>query len=139
MPEVAQLLIAAHVIGDVVWIGSISAVALILGQPKLDAKVRGEVGLAIYRRLANPAFALALVAGLVQLLMHTQHYFVATKYMHAKLLVALLVIGLHHVIGGRARRMASGERADAGPAPKLGWVLIGLAAVATTLAVTKPF
>ncbi len=139
MPEVAQLLIAAHVVGDVVWIGSISAVALTLGQPNLDAKVRGEVGLSIYRRLATPAFAVALVAGLIQLVMHPQHYFVDTKYMHAKLLFAFLVIGLHHTIGGRARRMASGQRLDAGPAPKLGWVLIALAAVAATLAVTRPF
>lgn len=139
MPEVARLLIAAHVLGDVVWIGAIAAVALTLGHSGLDAKVRGELGLSIYRRLANPAFGVAFVAGVVQLVMHTQHYFVATKFMHAKLLFALLVIGLHHAIGARARRMASGQATDAGPAPTLGWVLIGLTAIVATLAVTKPF
>ncbi len=139
MTGLPSLLISVHVIGDLLWIGSICATALLLGDSSADPKERGRLAYLIYRRLANPGFIVAFVAGLTQLVMNTQHYFVATKFMHAKLLFALVVIGLHHVIGARAKRMAQGKVTDPGPAPAMGWGVLVLAAVTAVFAVLKPF
>ncbi|MEZ4374176.1 MAG: CopD family protein [Polyangiaceae bacterium] len=139
MTGLPSILISAHVIGDLLWIGSICATALILGDSEADPKERGRLAYSIYRRLANPGFILAFVAGLTQLVMNTQHYFVATKFMHAKLLFGFVVIGLHHVIGARAKRMAQGKVTDPGPAPAMGWGVLVLAAVTAVFAVLKPF
>lgn len=139
MPGLPSTLIAIHVLGDIVWIGSILAVSLILSQTTIEPKLRGEIGLKIYRRLTNPAFIVALVFGLIQLLMNAQHYFVATKYMHGKLTFALLAIGLTHMIGGRAKRMALGTVSDAGKAPLFGFILLGFTALITVFAILKPF
>ncbi|MCA9631884.1 MAG: CopD family protein [Myxococcales bacterium] len=139
MTGLPSLLISAHVIGDLLWIGSICATALILGDADSDPKERGRIAYRVYQRLANPGFVLAFVAGLTQLVMKTEYYFVTTKFMHAKLLFALIVIGLHHVIGARAKKMAQGKVSEPGPAPAMGWGVLVLAAVTAVVAVLKPF
>lgn len=139
MTGLPSILITAHVIGDLLWIGSICATALILGDSAADPKERGRIAYRVYQRLANPGFILAFLTGLTQLVMNTQHYFVATKFMHGKLLFAFIVIGLHHVIGARAKRMSQGKVDDPGPAPAMGWGVLVLAALTAVFAVLKPF
>jgi putative membrane protein len=133
------LLLVLHVIANLIWIGSITAVALVLKSAHGDAKLRGEIGLELYRKLAVPAFVTSFAAGLIRLILDTKLYLVATKYMHPKLTLALVVIALHHVIGARAKRMASGAKAEPGPAGLLAAVLAGCAAGAALLALVKPF
>jgi protoporphyrinogen IX oxidase len=58
--------------------------------------------------------------------------------MHAKLPVALVVIALHHVIGARAKRLASGARTEAGPVGMLTAALLAAAAVAAFLGLARP-
>ena len=67
-----------------------------------------------------PAFVISFAAGVTRLLLDPQLYLVVTKYMHPKLTLALVVIALHHVIGARAKRMASGTRTEPGPVSVLG-------------------
>jgi putative membrane protein len=93
----------------------------------------------VYRRLAVPAFILALVAGSAQLLSDLQLYFVTRHYMHAKLPLALAIIAFHHILGGRARRMANGQATSAGPAAKLVGAIVVCAALATYLVKAQPF
>jgi protoporphyrinogen IX oxidase len=137
--DLRVLLVVLHVVANLVWIGSICAVALVLGGTQADSKLRGAVALDVYKRLAVPAFVVSLAAGLVRLILDTQLYLVVTKFMHPKLTLALAVIALHHVIGARAKRMASGQRADAGPMALLSGVLVVCAAGAAFLALVKPF
>ena len=115
---VDRFLIWVHLSANVIWIGSILSVALllILGQP--DAKVRGELAKSIYLRLATPGFVVAFIMGLVRFMMDVGHYG-KTPWMHIKLTVALAVIGIHHVIGARAKKMAEGDVTDAGPTKAL--------------------
>jgi hypothetical protein len=49
------------------------------------------------------------------------------------------VIALHHVIGARARAVAQGKRASAGPVTGLTLLFLILALAATALVVFKPF
>ncbi|MBX3183235.1 MAG: hypothetical protein KIT72_04300 [Polyangiaceae bacterium] len=139
MSPLPAVLVSLHVLADLLWVGSIVAVAFILGRSTPEPKVRGELAYSVYKKLANPAFLLAFTLGMAQLVMNVSYYFKATKFMHGKLLFALFVIGLHHVIGARARKMAQGEKAEAGPAPAMGWALLACAGVAAALALVKPF
>jgi putative membrane protein len=139
MTAVAPLLVFVHVAANVVWIGSILSVAMILGSPLADPKTRGMLAVEVYRKLAVPAFVLSFLAGVSRLAMDTGYYFVATKFMHGKLFLALVVIGLHHAIGGRAKKLASGAITDAGGVRTLGIGLVIAAIGAVFFVVCKPF
>ncbi len=122
-------LIWLHVSGNLVWIGAILAVGVILtGQGGVDHVARGRIAYDIYRRLAVPAFVVSFLCGAIRLGLDPKLYFRDTHWMHGKLPLALAVIALHHVIGGRARKMAAGSVQDGGPAGIL-TVVLGLAAV----------
>lgn len=123
-------LVWVHIVGNLVWIGSILAVAVTLTGQTGDAKVRGELGLRIYRMLSVPAFVLSFVAGMVRMLMDTKYYLSEHHWMHGKLLFALVVIGIHHVIGGRAKKLARGTVQDAGPTATMALVFLVSAIIA---------
>ena len=126
-----------HVSGNIVWIGSILAVGVVLVSEAAEPKVRGKLASDIYRRLAVPAFVISFVAGLARLLQDPAYYLRLHHWMHAKLPLALGVIALHHVIGGRARKMALGSVQERGPAGILTLALAVLAIGATFFAVFK--
>ncbi len=124
-------LVWVHIVGNLVWIGSILAVAVTITGQTGDAKVRGELGLRIYRMLSVPAFVLSFVAGTVRLLMDTKYYLSEHHWMHGKLLFALVVIGIHHVIGSRAKKLARGTVQDAGPTATMALVFLVSAIIAS--------
>lgn len=131
MTNPSQLaLVWLHIVGNIIWIGSILAVAATTTGLSGDAKVRGELGLRIYRRLSVPAFVVSFLAGTIRLLMDTKYYLVEHHWMHGKLLFALIVIGIHHVIGGRAKKLAQGSVQDAGPTATMAIVLLVSAVIA---------
>jgi protoporphyrinogen IX oxidase len=130
-------LIWLHVCGNIVWIGSILAVALVLVGGKGEPKVRGEIASDIYRRLAVPAFVVSFLCGATRLGMDLKHYLKDSHWMHAKLPLALAVIALHHVIGARAKKTAAGTVQDAGSAGTLAVVLAVAAIGAAFFAIFK--
>jgi putative membrane protein len=130
-------LIWLHVSGNVVWIGSILAVAAVLASGKGEARARGEIASDIYRRLAVPSFIVSFVCGAIRLGLDLSYYLKLHHWMHAKLPLALAVIALHHVIGARARKMANGAVQDAGSAGILGVVLAAAAIGAVFFAIFK--
>lgn len=130
-------LIWLHVSGDLVWIGSILSVSLILTSSTGEPAQRGEIGARVYKKLAVPAFLVAFVAGLARLLWDPRYYLSEHHWMHGKLLFALVAIGIHHVIGARAKKMAAGVVKDAGPSGMLGLIVAASAAIAAFFAVFK--
>jgi putative membrane protein len=136
---IAGILVALHVAANVVWIGSILAVGRVIEVNEGDAKVRGALALKVYKGLAVPAFGLSFLAGAARLSLNLDYYFVQTHFMHAKLLFALVVIGLHHVMGARAKKVAAGDPAAAGAVPALTIGILVAAVLAVFLAVMKPF
>ena len=87
----------------------------------------------LIRIILNPSLAVVWALGL---LLAWQTHAMAYGWFHAKLLFALIVIGLHHVIGARAKKMAAGD-ADAGPTKVLGIVLAVCGALAAFVAVWR--
>lgn len=124
-----KALIWLHVTGNIFWIGALVAVAVVMLSSIGEAKWRGELALKIYLTLAVPAFVVSFVAGFSRLLMDTGLY-LQQPWMHAKLVFAVIAIALHHVIGGRAKKMHSGTVADAGPTR----ALLGVFALSAVLA-----
>jgi putative membrane protein len=129
-------LVWLHVTGNLFWIGAIVAVAIVILADKGDAKLRGELAHKIYLRAAVPAFVVSFFAGAIRLMMDASLY-MKQPWMHAKLLFVLIVIGLHHVIGARAKKLANGDVDSAGPTKTLAIVLAVCAALAAFFVVTK--
>jgi putative membrane protein len=130
-------LVWLHICGNLVWVGSILAVAVILTSGLGTAKSRGEVGVRVYRLLAVPAFVLSFTAGAVRLLLDTSYYLTQHHWMHAKLLFAFAAIGLHHVVGGRAKKLARESVQDAGPTAILSVAFVASAVIAAFFAIFK--
>lgn len=130
-------LVWIHVTANVFWIGSIVAVGMLVCAESVDAKTRGSLAADLYRKLAAPAFAVSFLAGAARLFSDPAYYFKQTHFMHLKLLFVLIVIALHHVIGARAKKLASGQATDAGPTKMLLGVLAVSAAIATFAVVFK--
>ena len=140
MPSVFfQTLVAAHVGANLVWIGSILSVALVLVSRVGEGRAAAQIAYELYRKLAIPAFVVSFVAGLTRLLLSPGLYFVETKYMHGKLGFAVIVIGLHHLIGARAKAVASGRRSAPGPVGVWALALFVSAVAATLFVILKPF
>jgi putative membrane protein len=134
-----QTLVAAHVAANLVWIGSILSVALVLVSRTGDARSSAQIAYELYRKLAIPAFVVSFIGGLTRLSMSLGLYFGETKYMHGKLLFAAIVIGLHHMIGARAKAVASGRRSSPGPVGVWALLLFVSAVAATLFVILKPF
>lgn len=130
-------LIWLHVVGNIVWIGAILAVGVAILTPVGEPKTRGALATGIYQRLAVPGFVVSFVCGALRLGLNTHYYLVEHHWMHGKLLFGLTVIGLHHVIGGRAKKLARGTVQDSGPTAILTIVLAVSAAAAAFFAIAK--
>jgi putative membrane protein len=131
------VLLAVHLLANLVWIGAILAVAVILRASTVACVPRGQLGLLVYRRLATPAFTVSFLAGVGLLVLHPRLYFLTMGFMWAKLALAVLVIGIHHVLGARARKAAAGD--ERLPGQGLVIALIVGALGAALLATLRPF
>jgi protoporphyrinogen IX oxidase len=142
--------IALHVSANLVWIGSLLSAVVLATAPAAAERVPGSERASwarlLYRRLAVPAFVVSLVSGGIPLLLNTSHYFVVTRFMHAKLLLAFFAIVLHHLVGGTLKRLAAGTgsagtdaRSRTRRVAVYGWAFFACALGAAWLAVLKPF
>jgi putative membrane protein len=139
MTTLFQALVALHVAANLVWIGAILSVSLALVSRAADERAGAQIAYELYRKLAVPAFGVSFVAALTRLVLSLELYLVETKYMHVKLLFAAIVIGLHHVIGARAKAMSTGRRSSPGPVGVLALLLFVSAVAATLFVILKPF
>ncbi len=104
------LLVAIHMMANVLWIGAIASVGwLTRHAATLDEPQRAPVARAayeiLYRRAAVPAFVVSFLSAVARVAQDPKVYF-SLHWFHAKLFFALVVIGLHHVLGARAKKAA---------------------------------
>ncbi len=123
--DIDTLFVALHVTSNLIWIGTIVSVGWLTvaaaGQSDpARGKLVAEVGYALYRRGAVPAFLASFTFGLLRLAMDPGAY-MRLHWFHGKLTFALAVIALHHVIGAKARRAAGGSMQSG----KTGAILVG--------------
>lgn len=140
MTTLYQLLVATHIAANMVWIGAISSVALALVSRAVDGRGGAQIAYELYRKLAAPAFVVSFLAALTRLLLSLDLYFLGPKkYMHGKLLFAVIVIALHHILGARAKAVSTGRRSTPGPVGVLALLLLISAVAATLFAIVEPF
>jgi protoporphyrinogen IX oxidase len=139
-------LIAFHVVGVVMWMGSLMALSRILGyHVREPATVRPRFSF-LEGRLdlfgAVPGAVLTLATGLGQLALEPDRWFSTARWMHVKLLLVLVLVVLHVMLLVRHRRLAR-QRADqviprgffAAAHGMIGLLLIAI----VVLAVVRPF
>lgn len=95
---------AAHLVSLFVWIGGMVAVAISLRFPALAFMERLK---AYDRAVTTPAMVLALGFGI---LLAVQGDWFTESWMGMKLLVVLILAGLHGALAGRLRRATKGPR-----------------------------
>jgi len=110
------LLVAVHVMANVVWIGAIASVGWLVrrsAEPSLSDGERKTLAQAayqlLYRRAAMPAFVVSFLAAVARVGVDPKAYF-SQHWFHGKLLFGLVVIALHHVVGAKAKKADSGSR-----------------------------
>lgn len=139
MTELTRYLLTLHVFANVVWIGSILSVAYVAAKQVGEVGARCELARQLYMRVANPAFVASFVAGALILFSNLQFYLVQEKWMHGKLLFALIVIALHHVIGAKVKRAETGQYKEVRKLKPLGIGLSIAALITVFFAVVRPF
>lgn len=138
MPTLYDALVALHVAANLVWIGSILSVGVSLSSSTGEGRAGAQIAYELYRKLAIPAFALSLATALTRFSLEAKRY-LTDPNMHPKLLLAMIVIVLHHLIGARAKAVATGRRARPGPVSALSLLLLISAVAATLFVVVRPF
>lgn len=143
MPGQVQLwILALHVLGVLVWVGTLLSLTGVL-----SAHARAEDGDEAFARLEKRmglvmdiGAAIAVAAGAVYLV-GTRHlgeqWALKQGWMHVKLLLALILLGLHGFV---RVRIGKATRGDPRPLPAISHTLLGLIVLAiVALAVVRPF
>ncbi len=138
MSDPYRWLVAIHVWANLVWIGSIMSVAYLAGTRIGDVGSRVAIALRLYKRMATPSFVVSIVAGTLVLVSNLRFYFVDEKWMHGKLLFALVVIVIHHIIGARVKRAWQGQHQATRPLKTLALLLGAAAFVTVFFAILRP-
>jgi putative membrane protein len=105
-------LIVIHVTGIVLWIGGLMAASFALAQHTQETNPDARAAFAklekkILRAFADPGAALAIVSG-IALIWTNSSYYLNARWMHGKLALVLLLVGMHGLVGVRAKRYAAG-------------------------------
>ncbi len=138
--QTVSILIALHVLFNLVWIGAIAAVGLLVAKSaSVEGAARTTIGAAarsIYRTLAAPAFGLSFISAIALVARDPGGYF-RQGWFHGKITAALVVIALHHVIGGRAKRAEAGTLSGDGGARAMTIALLVASAVAVFMVIVR--
>jgi putative membrane protein len=126
-----NLIVALHVMANLVWIGSITSVGLLAAAAsKAENQDAGKLALNLYLRVAVPAFLASFAFGVTRLLL-APAYYMHLHWFHGKLTAVIIVIALHHVIGAKAKKVAAGSM----QAGRSGGILVGALLAAAFLSV----
>ncbi|MGR3490965.1 MAG: CopD family protein [Shimia sp.] len=121
-----EILKTLHLIAAILWAGGMVAGGVLAARAAGTPEVFGW-----FRRWVSPAMILTLLFGLA--LAVTSGQFSQT-WLQAKLMLVLVLTGLHGSVSGALRRQTDGgERAPRG----LGWLSFGAIAGIVSLAVSK--
>ena len=133
---------ALHIIAAIVWIGGILVMAVVASWSAAQKDLSTVSGLlrdvrSWSRRVTTPAMLLLWVAGVVMIVAHGQ---LPHMWLVLKLVLVVLLSGLHGFLSATLRRMAAGEAVKgAGMIAKATALTIIALALIILLAVMRPF
>ncbi len=96
-----------HLIGLVFWVGGLLIATLVFAQhSREDApearKALARIEVRLLRAMANPGALLTVLSGII-LILSNKSYYLHASWLHAKLALVVLLIGLHGVVLSRSR------------------------------------
>ena len=102
-----------HILGFVFWIGGLLVETSLLAQHTQEAspdtrQALGRLELRLLRGMATPGALLAVVTGIV-LIFTNPSYYLRAGWLHAKLVLVVILIGLHWVVLSRTKSFAAGR------------------------------
>jgi putative membrane protein len=109
------------VTGIVLWTGGLMAASFALAQHTQETTADARAAFAklekkILRAFADPGAALSILFG-IALISTNSSYYLNARWMHGKLALVLLLVGMHGLVAVRAKRYAAGtislQRRDA--------------------------
>lgn len=136
LAEIYPWLKALHVAAALAFVGGVLAVSAFLAAAPADAAAVAPIARGVRRwdqAVTTPAMLLVWAFGLT--LAMTGHWF-ADGWLQAKLVVVLVLSGLHGAQSGRLRRLAGGVAVRP---LRIGPLVIACAILIAVLAVVKPF
>jgi putative membrane protein len=110
---VVPFLLVAHIFGLVFWVSGLLVTSMALTRHTQETAADAQQALArlerIYLRgLADIGALLTILAG-ISLIMTKPSYYLHAPWLHIKFLFVLLLIGLHGMVGVRAKKFAAGK------------------------------
>ena len=103
-----------HILGLVLWIGGLLIETNILARhaQETSPEVREALGhteMRLLNGMANPGALLTVVSGIILILIN-RSYFLHAAWLHAKLALVVVLLGLHVVVFSRTKAFAAGRR-----------------------------
>ncbi len=105
--------LVVHILGLVFWIGALLIVTNLLAQhaQETSPEVRqafGRLEMRLFRGMANPGALLTVITG-ITLILTNRSYYLRAGWLHAKLVLVAVLIGLHWVVFSRTRAFVAGR------------------------------
>ncbi|MFQ5926933.1 MAG: CopD family protein [Terriglobia bacterium] len=106
-------LLVVHVLGIILWMGALLMVTQILATHAGATEVAVRQALTrlemkLFRGLAHPGAALVVVTG-ITLIYVNPHYYLPAGWLHTKLLLVILLVGLDFWVYRKARAFHAGR------------------------------
>jgi len=106
-------LLVLHILGVVLWVGGLlMASGTLMAQAEENSaearQVLARLGRRWLRAMADPGALLAILAG-IALITTNSHYYLHARWLELKMVFVLGLIGMHGMIGVRAKRFAEGR------------------------------
>jgi uncharacterized membrane protein len=129
------ILVTLHVLSTLIWVGAGAAIGWLL-RGQADEKLAAKLARDVFSKVANPAFLVAFLAGFAAFFVNLASYR-QSHWLHAKVTFGFIAMGVFHMLGAHARRVADGSRPAGNRANVLLPLMLVLAGVAVLLAVGK--
>jgi putative membrane protein len=102
-----------HIFGLMLWVSGLLVTTIALSRHAQEASSEGRAALArleriFLRGMADPGALLTIVAGIV-LISTNRNYYLHAGWLHIKLSLVVIMIGLHGYIGTRSKFLSTGR------------------------------
>ena len=106
-------LLVFHILGLVFWLGGLLIATSILArhtqETSMDARqALGRIEIRLLKAMANPGAVVTVITGILLIATNRSYYLRAT-WLHAKLALVVVLIGLHWVVFSKTKSFVAGR------------------------------
>jgi len=106
-------LLVFHILGLVFWLGGLLIATSILArhtqETSVDARqALGRIEIRLLKAMANPGAVVTVITGIL-LIATNRSYYLRASWLHAKLALVVVLIGLHWVVISKTKSIVAGR------------------------------